>query len=361
MEEVLILLGIAYFVMVIFLYFGLRPSAVVYDEKPLPVSVIIAAHNEADTILPCLFALTSQNYPQEFYEIIVVDDRSEDDTAIIVSAFAADHPIVRLLRITDLADGFAPKKRALQMAIEQAKFEYLAFTDADGRPLPGWLAAISAHYSAGADMILGYAPYTLSRNASLPARMLALEYLSHQAIAAATSNLGFPATCVGTNLAYRKEMFNDLNGFGRFRTVLSGDDDLFLNLARESGKYKIVYMTNPDSHVFNDPPGTLAGFIQQRIRYASKGFRYQMQLIIPLVLFVLFNILILAGLWIRPSAALVIFILKFIIDGLFLRKAGRILGDTRSISAYALTAVLHVPYVVSFAILGQLINYKWGK
>ncbi len=361
MEVILILSGFAYITLILFLLTGLSQSKIKYNGNPVPISIIVAAHNEAGNILPCLQALAAQNYPPDFYEIIIVDDRSGDETFHLASDFAKSYPAVRIIQINDQVEGFSPKKRAIATAIQQAKYSFLAFTDADGRPGPGWLSTISAHYSAGADMILGYAPYLISDKSSLMGEMLALEYLSHQAIAAATANLGFPATCVGTNMAYRKQIFNDLQGFGRFKHVQSGDDDLFLNLARETGKYKIVYMTNPDSHVFNAPPKSLSAFIQQRIRYASKGFRYQIGLVIPLLLFVFFNILILAGIWLSPIYTMFTFILKFIADGLFLRKAGIVLGDRRSFSVYPLTAFLHIPYVIFFSILGQLLNYKWGN
>ena len=64
-------------------------------------SIIIPARNEAANIKKCVDSILAQAYPSEFFEIIVIDDFSEDDTASIVKAIHAEHPHVKLLSLSD--------------------------------------------------------------------------------------------------------------------------------------------------------------------------------------------------------------------------------------------------------------------
>ncbi|MEP0823727.1 MAG: glycosyltransferase, partial [Ignavibacterium sp.] len=93
------------------------------------VSIIVAARNEEKAIRNLLERLILQSYSN--YEIIIVDDRSEDRTPDIVRSFQDKRGNLRLIRITDLDPMMPPKKRALEAGIRESKGEILLFTDAD--------------------------------------------------------------------------------------------------------------------------------------------------------------------------------------------------------------------------------------
>ena len=87
-------------------------------------TIIIPARNEAANIKTCVDTILAQNYPSEFYEIIVIDDFSEDDTAFIVHALSQQYPQLRLLKLADHCkdgDTLAYKKKAIEIAVAQAK------------------------------------------------------------------------------------------------------------------------------------------------------------------------------------------------------------------------------------------------
>ncbi len=334
-------------------------------NKPF-ISVIISAHNEEKNIAACLDTLLTQDYPKKYLEFIIVDDRSNDKTGEIIDRYKKKDKRIKKITINDLIDGFAPKKRAIDTAIKQAKGEIILLTDADGRPSEKWVSEMSAHFNDSTDMVIGYAPYTIEPSYSIPKKLLALEYLSHAAVAAASTGIGIPLTCVGTNMGYRKKLYEDVDGFGEYKHILSGDDDLFLTRVREFNRYTINYVTSVDSQVKNDPPQTLEKFTQQRMRYASKGLIYPRNVSIGLVLYFLFNFLILAGLFFGLFSAdtfrytLTAFLVKGLTDFLFMNKAARTLHDLRSMDVFLIGEILHIPYVVLFGILGQFKRFKWG-
>ena len=336
------------------------------DDTPR-ITVIVSAHNEEIHIPACLKHLARQRYPKEQIEFIIVDDRSSDATAMIIDRFAQKDPRFKRISITNRLPGFAPKKRAIDTAIWQARGEIILLTDADGRPGTDWVKEMSSYFTPETDMVIGYAPYTVKPQGHFSKPLLALEYLSHAAVAAATCGIGFPVTCVGTNMGYRKKLYAEIGGFGEYKPFLSGDDDLFLTRVREAKKYTIRYADSPRTHVYNDPPQLWSKFIHQRMRYASKGFNYPLKVTAGLLGYYFYNLIMLFGLgslffklsWFIP--ALSAYVLKSTGEYLFMRKAGQTLHDTRFINRIPLVQVLHIPYVVVFGILGQFKRFRWAE
>jgi glycosyltransferase involved in cell wall biosynthesis len=106
------------------------PSIFSYDKNSYPqLSVIIAARNEALTIENALKSVLSQNYPN--LEIILVNDRSTDETSKILAKLAEKDPRVMILTVEDLPSGWLGKVHAMQQGFLMATGEWLLFTDAD--------------------------------------------------------------------------------------------------------------------------------------------------------------------------------------------------------------------------------------
>jgi len=103
------------------------------------ISIIVPARNEARQIEQCVRSLLAQDYPH--FEIIVVDDRSEDDTAAIVARIANEDPRVRLIAGEALPSGWVGKPWALHQGARHASGEWLLFTDADTKHEPGATSA----------------------------------------------------------------------------------------------------------------------------------------------------------------------------------------------------------------------------
>ncbi|MFY8202003.1 MAG: glycosyltransferase family 2 protein [Pirellula staleyi] len=99
--------------------------------KPFQVSVLIPARNEAESIRPALDSILSSAHPQ--FEVLVLDDHSEDATANIVQSIASRDPRVKLLQSKELPEGWNGKQHACWQLANAASYDRLLFLDADVR------------------------------------------------------------------------------------------------------------------------------------------------------------------------------------------------------------------------------------
>jgi glycosyltransferase involved in cell wall biosynthesis len=115
--------------------FGMARLPWLSDAPPLPpgdvplISVIFAARDEAEKLPGALETLLAQDYPR--FEVIAVNDRSQDQTPEILHTFERAKPNLKVIDIADLPPGWLGKPHALVAGFEQSRGEWLVFTDAD--------------------------------------------------------------------------------------------------------------------------------------------------------------------------------------------------------------------------------------
>ena len=121
------------------------------QEEGCPgVSVLVCAHNEAYNLSAYLYALLSQDYPT--YEVIVVDDGSEDKTREVIESYMVQDKRLRITFVPKEARVRSTKKLALTLAAKAAQYDYLLLTDADCTPE-------STHWIS--EMMRGFKPCTM--------------------------------------------------------------------------------------------------------------------------------------------------------------------------------------------------------
>ena len=263
---------------------ALAPEA----TSPLPVSVVVAAHDEEASVGALLDALAEQTHRP--FEVVVVDDRSSDRTAEIVRARAQRFPVsLRLVQVREtdepaaqhyLADPWTdeatvrlpPKKNALTRGIRAASHDRLALTDADCAPPPGWLAGLAREASAHPDAVLvGYGPLT---GEGWLGRFCRYETTVTAALSVAGVGHGRAWHATGRNLSYPRSLWERLNGFHPHARSLSGDDDLFVQHARSHGA-EVRYVLDPRTFVPSPAPPDARRFWRQKRRHASAGAHYR--------------------------------------------------------------------------------------
>ena len=242
------------------------------DEQPL--SVLVCAHNELENLRELLPLLLRQHYPAGF-EVVLIDDRSHDDTQVLAHQLAQYYAgRFRLVTVTHTPAGFSPKKYALTLGIKAARHERLLFTDADCRPAgPHWLHLMQRGFAqrGGAEVVLGFsgfetAPGLLNWLIGYETLLTAAQYLG-------LAWAGRPYMGVGRNLAYTRATFQSTKGFASHMRTLSGDDDLLVQEAVAQGA-RVAVVADAPAHTRSRPAATWAAWWRQKRRHLSAGTRY---------------------------------------------------------------------------------------
>lgn len=336
-------------------------------RNPTHFSIIIPARNEAANIYNCVNSILQQNYPAALFEIIVIDDFSEDETALIVAEMR--HEAVRLLKLSDFINGedkvFAHKKKALEIAIEHAKGNWIVTTDADCIIPPTWLTTISnAIREQGADFIAG--PVRYQPDHSFIAIFQTLDFLSLQGITGAAAFKKAHVLCNGANLAYNKAMFYRLEGFKGIDHIKSGDDMLLMQKFYNNRKEGITYLLNEGAIVTTFPMPTWKSFLHQRMRWASKTSNYNDPVIYSVLLLVyavnvsLF-LLALYALFIPGYGLylLALLALKTVAELYFLLPVTKFFKQSALLWYFVPAQPFHILYTILAGWLGKFRGYSW--
>jgi cellulose synthase/poly-beta-1,6-N-acetylglucosamine synthase-like glycosyltransferase len=185
-------------------------------------SVVIPVYNGAATIEGCLEALAAQSTPASDYELLVVDDGSRDQSAVIVRRWQAAHPQIAL-RLLQQANAGPAAARNLGAAAAQAPI--LLFTDADCRPSPDWIRLL-----VGALQQPGVAGVKGSYRSQQPepvAQFIQAEYEDRYAHMAGQPRIDFIDTY---SAGYWREIFLAEGGFDT-RLIACEDQELSFRLA----------------------------------------------------------------------------------------------------------------------------------
>ncbi len=198
------------------------------------VSVIMPARNEATDIAGSLDSRLSDGYPD--LEIVVVDDRSDDDTPRIVAQFAGRDPRVTPVLVEELPAGWLGKVHALDVGVRRATGEWLLFSDADIEVAPGMLAKAVAHCEAREFDLLALVPEFRSRSRIVD--VLWAIFMRIMAMAASPKAVRDPRSKVavgsGGFTLVRRSVFDRTPGFEHLR-LETGDDMALGAMVKQAG------------------------------------------------------------------------------------------------------------------------------
>lgn len=243
------------------------------------VSVVICGKNEAVHLEEHLVQVLNQKYLN--FEVVFVDDNSDDDTQAIAQKLSNKYPNLKYYKFNQpkVSGG---KKEALQFGIEYAQHDLLLLTDADCKPISeNWIQGMANGFADGADVVLGVSLFnnlktSAAKLANLDAAFIAVNYLSF-------AKINFPYMSVGRNVAYKKSIFNDVDGFKKHLNISSGDDDLFINSLPVGTKFELVY--SKEFQTVSPAKQSFKEIIRQKGRHVTTGVQYKLQNIIVLGLY----------------------------------------------------------------------------
>lgn len=265
--------------------------------------MIICARNARIHLERNLEAFLMQSYPE--FELILVDDGSNDHTEEWVKSQQAIYPGLTYLRNQKTTEG---KKQALSLGIANARYNWIALSDADCRPSSNlWLSTMMSERGPETEIILGYAPYTtkagwLNRLIRFETLLNALQYLS-------ASETGIPYMGTGRNLIYHKTIFDPQ---ALQAELAYGDDDLLIS--RKANATNTAICIASDSFVYSGPSNSYETYFKQKWRHYATSNRYSPSIKLYLIVFFasfmafhisLFGVFISKSYWIGMGSLLI--------------------------------------------------------
>lgn len=266
---VVVLFQVCYYLFVFGKFSFAKDEALISNKNA--VSVIVCAKNEAENVKKHLPLLLKQNYPN--FEIVLIDDASNDSTLEIFEAFEKENSTIKLVKVKNNEAFWGNKKYALTLGIKAAKYDTLLFTDADCYPSSeNWISQMMAGFANNKKIVLGYGGYEKITNSFLN-KLIRFETVATAISYFSWAKLKNPYMGVGRNLAYKKEEFFRVNGFINHIQVRSGDDDLFVNEAATGDNTEIIFC--PESFTYSAPKKTFNAWFTQKRRHVATSKYYK--------------------------------------------------------------------------------------
>ncbi len=232
------------------------------------VSIVIAMRNEENEIEQLFRSLQSQIYPTDKLEFILVNDHSTDSTLRLLEKSELDN-----LHIIDLPDGESGKKNAIKKAVEFANGEIILVSDADCSFNPYWTQTM-VNYFKDEKVNLVSGPVTFYKQKGVFQSLQVLEFTSLIASGAGAIGRGNAIFCNGANMAYRKDIFLEVNNF-ESDDIASGDDVFLLHSVKLRYPNSITFAKDKNAIVATDSGQTISSFINQRKRWTAKSSGYK--------------------------------------------------------------------------------------
>ncbi|MDT7832344.1 glycosyltransferase [Flavobacteriaceae bacterium S356] len=331
-------------------------------------SVIIPFRNESESLPQLLASIKGLNYPLKHVEFIFVDDDSTDNSVSIITKYVKglEDSTKSNIRILKNVRAFAsPKKDAIQTAIQHAAHEWIITTDADCSLPKNWLQCYNA-YIQKHEVIMIAGPVSYHKGSSFLSILQYIEFHTLQTVTIGSFGIENAIMCNGANLAYTKSAFSSVNGFQDNNTIASGDDVFLFEKMYRLDKKKVHFLKSEAALVTTLPEKNWKGFIEQRVRWASKSSHYKNSFTkLVGLLVVLGNLGFVTGFLLTIFQVftlqflLVIFVLKATADFLLYQKFNRFFTREQKPSFYIISSFVY-PFVSTFIlILTVFSGYTW--
>ena len=359
-------ISLLYLLLIMAFIFGMKKSKVVKNENAVPknrFSIVIPFRNEAHNLPNLLNSLSALNYPSELFEILLVNDDSQDNFNLILEEFKNQN--LNLHLIQNVRKTKSPKKDAINTAINFSNFEWIITSDADCIVPKLWLQLFNQFIEDEKPVFIS-APVKFSPQNSMLFHFQNLNFISLMGSTIGGFGIHKPFMCNGANLCYRKDAFFEVNGFADNTSIASGDDIFLLEKMLKIYPKKVKFLKSKEAIVETNSENTWKVFLNQQIRWASKSVSYKN----PFAKFVGIAVFLenLTVLILGISAMLFpqnwlyfipVFTLKILVDFILIAQTSVFLKNTKSLKYYIPLSLLYPFFIVFTGCLSTFKSYDW--
>ncbi len=330
------------------------------STNALTYSIVIPFRNESENLPVIISDLTRMGIDKVNAEVIFINDHSDDHWE--EHRKLSDE--IPWLKFIDQRPGMNGKKKAIEYGVELASGEIIIITDADCRLPDGWVKSLLSGFDKETGFVAGGVKCPV--DASFFRKFQAYEFGGLLLAGAGLAGSGKPVICSAASMAFRKELFEKVNGFEASRHLASGDDEFLMRAIHRLG-YKVRFVLDAHSTVTTKPSSDVKSFAEQRSRWASKGLHYEnLTLIMMLVFIFLFYMTLLLSpllaVFLGPGyfayfvAAMLV---KLVAEYLVLIEGSGILFPRPGLMLLSAFELVQIPYIVLAAVKGTFGGFSW--
>lgn len=330
-------------------------------------SVIVPFRNEAKNLPSLIKTIQLLQYPKELFEVIFVDDASEDSSEKTIRDLLKDFDCAQLDTsiIHNERKTNSPKKDAISTAIKHAKYEWIITTDADCILPSCWLESFDEYIQKTRANCIA-APVTYLEKGDFLNRFQLLDMLSLQGATIGGFGINKPFLCNGANFAYKKELFNELHGFEGNTNTASGDDIFLLEKALKKHPKQLHYLKCDHAIVKTQAQPTWETLLSQRVRWAAKTSTYNNWVgkctgLIVLLMNALIITLLILNIFSIFNLTIFIYlvIIKFNIDFFLIYKSALFFNQKGILKSFIVGFLVYPFFSVYVAFISIFSSYKW--
>ncbi len=331
------------------------------------LSLIVCYRNEAANLPSLLKTLRIQTY--KAFELILVDDFSEDNGATIIKSLLKDKDLSATFidlkkHLGEEFRNTSNKKRGISLALSKSQTNTILLTDADCIMGPKWIESMLYEFQIQ-KLALGFGPVCFSKGTSLFTSFQEIDLMAMMACTKWTIRHKIPMLGNAANMIFDKNAFIKLNGYADNIHLPSGDD-IFLLQQFIAADQLVGFIETKDNIVLTNAEESMEGFVQQRIRWAGKSTAYKNNAVkltllgiyglnLLLVMLLPLTVLSLVPVWTLP----LLFSFKLLIDSLIIYPTLSFFNRKKLILGMPIFECIHILYVVSIGFLSLKKSYIW--
>ena len=330
------------------------------------ITVVIPVRNEAENIGSLLEDLIRQLYKN--FEVLVVNDQSEDDTKAIVQGYIESSSLNLKLIDLEIEQGFvgSHKKKAITQAVENANGMLILCTDGDCQIPDTWIEEFAGFFEQNKDAAFISGPVKFQEVRNVLGQLQSLELQALIVTGAASMAMNKPNMCNGANMAFSKTAFEAVNGYEGIEHLASGDDEFLMQKIYSKYPEGVFFLKSKKAIVSTKPLDSVKELYYQRRRWAGK-WRHHKNLFVQLLagfIFFFYIAFIAAGIasifgWYPWKIFCTQWLVKCIFELVFMSRIGRFFNKSLSLKDFALLEIFYSFYVVFFGVAANFGTYQW--
>ncbi len=336
-----------------------KPTA----KKPSTAfSIIVPVRNEAANIVRLLDCLEKQDYPKDLYEVVIVNDFSEDETLEVIDQFTSRTKVtVKLITLKDVTK--QGKKHALTAGVKASTHETVLTTDADCWMSSNWLMAYNKVFSQDVNMVAG--PVSIEGK-GIFGRLQQVEFAGLIGFGAVTIHKENPSMCSGANLGFKKRAFDEVGGYKSNLFTPSGDDEFLLYDIMKRFPHSTRFLKDPAAVVRTSAHTRFSSFINQRTRWTSKwkhnkNWKVRLSAVLFFFDYLFFYAALILGILgsLNLYFVILVFLLRYLSDFAFVASVNRFLKGKRSFLILIFFQIIYPMHVLFMGLNSIFGSYTW--